>query len=81
MAATLSVQTLSIYANMTLVHTGSIGFTPANVNTMLNYVGRSSWHDCCGDQDANATFDDLKLFNRALSVAEIEFEMTNGYYK
>jgi hypothetical protein len=80
MAATLSGQNLSMYANTTLLKTGSLGFTPTSVITTQNYVGRSSWQDRHGDQDANAIYDDLKLFNRALSVAEILFEMSNEYY-
>ena len=52
-------------------------FSLKNIVRTLNYVGRSNWY-MNGDLDADADFDDLKLFNRALTQTEIQFEMNNN---
>lgn len=38
--------------------------TPANVVRTINYIGRSAW---AGDAYANAIYDDLRIYNRALT--------------
>ena len=63
--------------------TASIGpnssFSLNNIVRTLNYVGRSNWYNNgAGDRDADADFDDLKFFNRALKQTEIQFEMNNN---
>ena len=45
------------------------------VQRSSNFIGRSNWHDVGTDQDADADFDDLKIFNRALSQQEIQKHM------
>ena len=56
--------------------TNFASFSFANVNRTSNFIGRSNWLD---DLDADAYFDDLKLFNRALTQQEIQFEMNNNF--
>jgi hypothetical protein len=50
----------------------------SNVNRPSNFIGRSNYKTCCNEEDANAVFDDLKIFNRALSQQEIQSEMNNN---
>ena len=54
--------------------TNLASFRLENVIRSSNYVGRSNW----GEPDADADFDDLKIFNRALTQNEIQFEMNNN---
>lgn len=65
---------LLLYVNSTL--TGSIQaiYQPRSINRTICYFGRSAFHsdsDPSGNGDANACFDDIKIFNRALSPEEI----------
>jgi hypothetical protein len=46
------------------------------LNRPSNFVGRSNYFQY--DQDSDADFDDLKLFNRALTITEIQYEMNNN---
>jgi hypothetical protein len=48
-----------------------------NITRTSNFIGRSNWI-FNGDKDADADFDDLKIFDRALSQKEITFEMNNN---
>ena len=52
-------------------------FNVANVVRSSNFIGRSNWYSISGAQDADADFDDLKIFNRALTQQEIQYEMIN----
>ena len=45
------------------------------VQRSSNFIGRSNWYHGGTDQDADADFDDLKIFNRALSQQEIKIHM------
>jgi hypothetical protein len=47
----------------------------SNVTRPSNFIGKSNWN---GDANADAVFDDLKIFNRALSQQEIQSEMNNN---
>jgi hypothetical protein len=49
-----------------------------SVQRSSNFIGRSNWQAYGFDNDADADFDDLKIFNRALSKNEITFEMNNN---
>ena len=51
---------------------------PRNVTRTKNYIGRSN---CADDTNADAIIDELKIFNRALTQSEIQFDMTNQMYK
>ncbi len=53
---------------------------PANILRTSNFVGRSNWWSPGADADANADFDELKIFNRALSQQEIKDEMNNNIF-
>jgi hypothetical protein len=57
--------------------TSNPSFRLINVVRNYNYVGRSNWY-VTGNQDSDADFDDLKLFNRALTQNEINIEMNNN---
>ena len=46
-----------------------------NITRTSNYIGRSNW---MVDQDANADYDDLKIFDRSLNQQEILFEKNNN---
>ena len=77
MACVYSFPYYSIYIDGTEVTTpGSQSnlptFTVADIMRYSNFIGRSNWNS---DQDADAYFDDLKFFNRALGEQEILFEM------
>ena len=51
-------------------------FSLANVVRDSNFIGRSNWF-LNGDKDVDADFDNLKIFNRALTQKELQLEMTN----
>ena len=43
--------------------------TPNNMIRTINYIGRANW---TSDGYANARFDDFRIYNRALNIAEIQ---------
>jgi len=47
---------------------------PAYIVRSSSFIGRSNWYP--GDQDANAYFDEIKIYNRALSPDEVAYDMT-----
>ncbi len=49
---------------------------PQAVNRNINYIGRSRFYP--SDPDANFIIDDLKIFNRSLTMSEILYEMNNS---
>ena len=51
-------------------------FSLANVERSSNFIGRSNRYPY--NADADADFDDLKIFNRAFSQQEIQSEMNNN---
>ena len=53
-------------------------FSLISVVRSSNFIGRSNFFDGLNDQDADADFDDLKIFNRAFDQNEILFEMDNN---
>jgi hypothetical protein len=72
-----------IYIDGTLVtapgsQTTYSSFNIKNETRTSNFVGRSNWYINGVDQDADADFDDLKIFNRSLSQQEIQSEMNNN---
>jgi hypothetical protein len=48
-----------------------------NITTKYNYVGKSSWSP--NSNHAEFDMDDFKIFNRALSRRDIQFEMKNSF--
>jgi hypothetical protein len=71
-AATFSGGTGTIYINGIASGSGSFP-TPANVVRNLNYIGRSNWGT--GDPDANAVYDELRIWNIAKTPTQIMAEM------
>ena len=55
--------------------TNSGSLSLLNIVRTSNFIGKSNW---ANDQNADADIDDLKFFNRALSLEEILFEMNNN---
>ena len=49
---------------------------PQALTRNMNYIGRSRFYPY--DPDANFVIDDLKIFNRGLSLTEILYEMNNN---
>jgi hypothetical protein len=60
----------SLSANQTM-------WAPKNLLRQQVYIGRSNWHfTVYKDSDAQAYFDDIKIYNRALSGQEIMQDMS-----
>lgn len=70
----LSGTNLYIYENGIEVASQSNAFIPQNVMRSSCFIGRSNWYP--SDADANAYVDELKIYNRALSLSEIQFDMS-----
>lgn len=66
-AAVLNGTEASIYINGILDSKGSL-LIPRNVTRTSNYIGKSNWGH---DQNADATFDEIKIYKRALSSLKI----------
>jgi len=69
-AATLSGNTATIYINGIAAGTASTP-TPAKLTRNICYIGKSSWPD----PNANALFDELRIWNMAKTQAEIQSSM------
>lgn len=67
LALTFSSGIGSIYINGVRVAQGNLA-TPQNVLRTLNYIGRSQW---VVDAYADATFDEFRIYNRALTTTEL----------
>lgn len=67
LALTFSSGIGSIYINGSRVAQGNMA-APQNVLRTLNYIGRSQW---VVDAYADATFDDFRIYNRALTTNEL----------
>ena len=73
-AATLSGNTATIYINGAVSATANVP-VPVNVTRNNCYIGRSNWG--VGDPDANALYDELRIWNVARTATEIQ----DGRYK
>ncbi len=71
-AATFSGGIGTIYVNGVAAGSGAFS-TPVNVTRNLNYVGRSNWG---GDPDADAVYDELRIWNVARTQAQIQSAMS-----
>ena len=67
LAATLANNTATIYTNGVMAISGTVK-APNAVNRTNNYVARSNW---AADSYANAIFDELRIWNVALTQAQI----------
>lgn len=76
LAAVLQGYNQSLYLDGNLV--GSVACSssliPKNVTRTQCMVGRSNWYP--NEQDAYADYDELKIYSRALSLAEILADMS-----
>jgi hypothetical protein len=62
---------LSVYINGSFQRSIQTLIAPTDVIRSKNYIGRGA----AGDADANAIFDDLKIYNRKLSSTELQDDM------
>ena len=74
-AVTFDGTTLSMYADTTLLDSGA---RTIDVDDSINYFNIGSADGSCGG-GILATYDDFRLYNRALSLAEITEIYDNGY--
>ena len=79
LACTLAQTSGAIYRNGVIVSNTLKAYTagPQNVVRTSNFIGRANWPN----QDPDADFDELKIFNRALSQQEIIDEMYNNMFQ
>ena len=75
-AYVLSHQSAFIYVNGEM-STGSAWSQPRNIQRALNFIGKSNNPE---DQLANAIIDELKIFNRGLSQADVRHDINNNKY-
>lgn len=74
LAAVLDKSRAFIYLNGVLKNTADNWSPPLPVNRTSCYIGRSNW---VSDKDADAHFDEIKIYNRALSQDEIQLSMND----
>ena len=68
---------VSIYVDKVLQTSVSNTISFSNVTRYLNFIGKSN---SPGNANADADIDELKLFDRVLNQAEINFEVNNDIY-
>jgi len=73
-AATLNGTTATIYINGVAAGTSTFSTPPANITRNNCYVGKSNWG---GDPNANAVFDELRIWNTEKTQAEIQSAMNS----
>lgn len=66
-----------LYLNGNLMATATSAILPTNVIRKYNFVGKSTFP---GDGLAVADLDEIKIFNRALTQQQVQFEMTNEIF-
>ena len=67
--------TVSWYRNGTLVTTGSVAFHLSEIEDVNNWLGRSQWNSLAV---ANVAYDEVRLYNHALTPAEITASQAAG---
>ena len=75
-AATLNGTTATIYINGVAAGTAVFSTAPANITRNNCYIGKSNWG---GDPNANAVFDELRIWNTAKTQVEIQNAMNAGF--
>ncbi len=63
------------YRNGALVGTGDLAFHLYSISDVNNWLGRSQW---TSDDNANANYNELRLYDHALTPAEIAADYTAG---
>jgi hypothetical protein len=76
-AFVLNYPTNYLYLNGNLMATATSTILPRNVIRRYNFVGKSTFP---GDSYAVADLDEIKIFNRALTQQQVQFEMTNEIF-
>ncbi len=66
---------MSWYRNGALVSMGDVAFHLAAMEDVNNWLGRSQWTD---DNMANVTYNECRIYDHALSVAEISADFAAG---
>lgn len=66
-AVTLSGGTGKLYVNGAVATSGAISIKPSDFSPIRNYIGKSQWPDPL----FNGRIEDFRVYNRALSLAEI----------
>ncbi|MES2659557.1 MAG: LamG-like jellyroll fold domain-containing protein [Verrucomicrobiota bacterium] len=66
-AVTLSGDTGKLFVNGAVANTGTITINPSDFSPTKNYLGKSQWPDALFD----GRIEDFRVYNRALSQAEI----------
>jgi uncharacterized repeat protein (TIGR03806 family) len=66
---------VSWYRNGALVHTRDVDFQLSEVNDVNNWLGRSQWTQ---DWNANASYDEVRIYDHALNSSEIAANLTAG---
>jgi hypothetical protein len=80
-AFTFSNSTMNacLYLNGTLVAIVTSAAVPNNVLRTQNFIGKSNWA-VDANANANAIFDEIKIFSVALTQFQVQTEMANEYY-
>lgn len=73
LAVTVNGTAVTFYINGVAAGTGIINTPPENVTRNNCYIGRSNW---TSNAYANASLDEVRIWSRALSVCEIQNNMT-----
>lgn len=76
LAVTFQDKTMTIYVNgsMTATQTYADVWTPQGVSRPMCYIGKSNWNDAY----VKAYFDEIKIFNAALTIDQVQTEMNNA---
>ena len=81
LAVTLEVKSAKMFINGKLDCSGTASDVPNKITRTENYVGRSNWYQPPdNDPDTEADIDEIKIFDRALTAKQINFEMNNDMY-
>ncbi|MBB5352369.1 putative repeat protein (TIGR03806 family) [Haloferula luteola] len=63
------------YRDATVVHTADVAFRLQDLEDVNNWLGRSQWTD---DWNADASYDEIRIYDHVLSTAEISGHLTAG---
>ncbi len=63
------------YRNGTLAGSGDIAFHLSAIEDVNNWLGRSLW---TADDNSNASYDELRIYNNALTAAEVSANFSSG---
>jgi uncharacterized repeat protein (TIGR03806 family) len=63
------------YRNGTLLGTGDLAFRLSSISDVNNWLGRSQW---TGDSNTHASYNELRLYDHALTPAEIAADYAAG---